>query len=143
MNTAAEPASRLLLDTHAFLWLAGGDPRAGERIRARLEDPSLELLLSVASVWEMAIKKSLGKLVLEIPLGQLLEGQLDAMGLQILDVELEHAIAVEQLAWHHRDPFDRLLVAQAIIERLPIVSADPAFDPYPVERVWSSDSAAG
>lgn len=138
MATRPEAARRLLLDTHAFLWLASGDARVSDELRAQLSDPASELLLSVVSVWEMAIKKSLGKLSLEIPLGRLLEQQLEAMGFKLLDVEAEHALAVEELAWHHRDRFDRLLVAQAIVEGLPIVSADAAFDAYPVSRVWGT-----
>ncbi len=128
--------SRLLLDTHAFLWLATGDPRVDERLRGQLADPSVELLLSVASIWEMAIKKSLGKLAVQLPLQQLLNRQCEAMVVGVLDIRTAHALAVESLPFHHRDPFDRLLVAQALTEGVAIVSRDQIFDSYSVPRLW-------
>lgn len=133
--TTAEPAG-FLLDTHAFLWLAAGDHRVPEPLRARLARPEHALWLSAASVWEMAIKKSLGKLSLELPLSQLLTAQCSAMRVGILDIGARHALAVEDLELHHRDPFDRLLVAQALVEGLDLVSRDEAFDRYPLSRVW-------
>jgi len=133
--TTAEPR-RHLLDTHTFLWLATGDARLPPDLPHRLADPEVELLLSVASIWEMAIKKSLGKLTTTIPLEELIAAQCEAMAASVLDVRREHALGVATLPFHHRDPFDRLLVAQAVAEGLAIVSRDEAFDGYPVERVW-------
>jgi PIN domain nuclease of toxin-antitoxin system len=127
---------RLLLDTHAFIWLATGDNRVRERTRDVVKDVRTELHLSVASVWELAIKSSLGKVKLQIPLVTLVDSQMDAMRASVLDVKRAHALLVEQLPFHHRDPFDRMLVAQAIHEGLAIVSGDPAFDLYPARRVW-------
>lgn len=127
---------RYLLDTHTFLWMASDPERLGPAARSRIEERSSELFLSVASVWEMAIKSSLGKLELPAALPSFLEEQLAATRTQVLDVRAEHAVRVEDLPWQHRDPFDRLLVAQARFEGLPLLSRDPTFDGYPVERVW-------
>jgi len=131
-----ETSARYLLDTHTFLWLATDSPRLGQRARSCASDPGSELFLSVASVWEMAIKKSLGKLHTSIGLRQLVDDQLEVLGIRLLEIGLEHAIGVEDLIFHHRDPFDRLLVAQAIHDRLTLLSRDEAFDAYPVARIW-------
>ena len=123
---------RLLLDTHAALWWIGGDHRLGEQARAELEDDANEVLLSAAVVWEVAIKRSLRKL--EAPgdfAGTLL--QADVRG---LPVSVEHASLVERLPWHHRDPFDRLLVAQASVEGAALVTADERLRAYGVPIVW-------
>jgi PIN domain nuclease of toxin-antitoxin system len=127
---------RYLLDTHAVLW-AGLDPaRLGPAAREVMEDPGNDLLLSVASTWEMAIKRGLGKLSLRMPLAQLVATALARPGYRLAAIELRHTLAVEGLPPHHRDPFDRLLVAQALTEGWPIVSQDTAFDAYGIERVW-------
>lgn len=127
---------RLLLDTHAFLWLATDDPRLSKRARTLAGDRKNALWLSAASVWEIAIKSSLGKLELDLPLETFFEDQMEAMSLQPLDVERRHALVVADLPFHHRDPFDRLLLAQARIEGLQILSRDAAFDAYFDGRVW-------
>lgn len=129
------PAS-YLLDTHAFLWLAGDDDRLSDRVRELALDTSNQLSLSVASIWELAIKASLGKLRLDVGLGELVESQKAALGLTLWRIEAAHALEVETLEYHHRDPFDRLLVAQARVERIVIVSRDRRLDDYGVERVW-------
>lgn len=126
---------RLLLDTHAFLWFVTGDGRLSPRARRALADEDNELLLSAASVWEMAIKARLGRLTLPGTVEEYVAEKV-AGGLAILPIELTHAAAVESLPFHHRDPFDRLIVAQALAENLPIVSADPAFRHYGVKVVW-------
>lgn len=123
---------RLLLDTHTALWFALDDPRLSGRAAALLEDRTNERLLSAAVVWEIAIKCSIGKL--QTPptfAGDLLEA-----GALPLPVSLEHAEAVAGLPLHHRDPFDRLLVAQAQIEGATIVSADPRLRAYDVPVAW-------
>ena len=127
---------RLLLDTHAFLWFAAGDERLSPRARRRIEDPAHDKFLSVASIWEAAIKTSLGKLRLSISLEAVIDEGAVRNGIALLDVRRDHAAAVEHLPFHHRDPFDRLLVCQAIIEKMEIISADADLDPYPVRRVW-------
>lgn len=125
-----------LLDTHAFLWMAEGDERLSRNARERIERESLDLFLSMASVWEMAIKISLGKLRIHSSLRSLLQAARDRAGIQCLDLRLEHLLPLETLPFHHRDPFDRRLVAQCLTENLEVVSADAAFDAYGVRRVW-------
>lgn len=125
-----------LLDTHTFLWAAADSKRLGREARARIVDRESTLFLSVASVWEMAIKSSLGKLDLPSSVETFVGAQLTAVGAQLLDIRPVHAARVENIAFHHRDPFDRLLVAQSLVEGLSILAADTAFDAYGVERVW-------
>ena len=126
---------RLLLDTHAFLWFLSGDPSLSARARAAMEEPANDLLLSVASLWEIAIKVSLGKLTLPGDYESFLAAQLAENDIQLLGIGLAHMSRVVTLPFHHRDPFDRLLIAQAIAEQVPIVSQDRAFDAYPVNRI--------
>lgn len=127
---------RVLLDTHAFLWFIMGDARLSERARVVIESTSNERLLSVASAWEMAIKSSLGKLKLTGPLGELLNAQMLANDVTLLPVSLKHVDALARLPFHHRDPFDRMMIAQAIEEHVPFVSADEVVPAYGVERIW-------
>ena len=129
-------ASRFLLDSHTFLWLASDDSQLPQRIRQLALDRQNVLLLSIASIWELAIKTSLGKLVLRTPLNELIDAQLTALGARVLPIETEHAVAVADLEFHHRDPFDRLLVAQALVEQVPLLSCDAQLDEYPIDRVW-------
>jgi PIN domain nuclease of toxin-antitoxin system len=125
----------LLLDTHAFLWFVAGDRRLSPAARRALEGARAQPLLSVASVWELAIKSSLGRLSLPEPLEAYLARKLGT-NLRLLALDLPHVVAVERLPFHHHDPFDRLLVAQAITERLPIVTRDREFRKYGVEVIW-------
>lgn len=126
---------RLLLDTHAFLWFVAGDPRLSRRARRAVERDDARLLVSAASAWEMAIKISLGRLTVPVPLEEFLAGKL-AEGFEFLPVDWHHAARVEGLAFHHRDPFDRLLVAQSLAEKLPLVTGDRIFRKYGVAVVW-------
>lgn len=126
---------RYLLDTHAFLWIAQDDPRLDANVRAIFADVSNEIFLSAASVWEMAIKASLGKLTLTAPLARLVAGGVER-GIRLLAISCDHAYLLEHLPFHHRDPFDRLLVAQASHEGMQLVSRDPRLDAYPATRVW-------
>lgn len=126
---------KLLLDTHAFLWLVAGDRRLSPTARRVLAAPKAQPLLSLASVWELAIKSSLGRLTLPEPLDTYLAKKLST-NLRLLSVDLSHVVAVERLPFHHQDPFDRLLVAQALSERLPIVMRDREIRKYGVEVVW-------
>jgi len=127
---------KLLLDTHAFLWFLMGDARLAQEARTRIEQVDSEVLLSTASLWEIAIKVSLGKLKLARPFGDLIPAQLDANGFRVLDIALGHVERVSRLPFFHRDPFDRLLAAQALTEQIPLVSKDLAFDEYGVTRIW-------
>jgi PIN domain nuclease of toxin-antitoxin system len=121
----------VLLDTHALLWfLAGNSRRIGKELRATIESgPSI---VSVASVWEIAIKVELGKL--DAP--DDLPARIEASGFELLAVSAEHAWSLRTLPSHHRDPFDRLLIAQAQVEGLAVVTADPAFGRYRVDTIW-------
>jgi PIN domain nuclease of toxin-antitoxin system len=127
---------RLLLDTHALLWFLGNAPALSAAARAVIEDPANHKLVSVATCWEMSIKAGLKRLGLVEPVAVFLARELRTNNFDLLDITLAHATAVETLPHHHRDPFDRLLIAQSRIENLPIVSVDAAFDPYGVTRLW-------
>jgi PIN domain nuclease of toxin-antitoxin system len=127
---------RVLLDTHAFLWAAAGHPSLGKRARRVYLDPGNRVHLSTASVWEMAIKASLDKLKLTVPLEDLVVEALEEQSVALLPIELDHVLRVQSLPFHHRDPFDRLLAAQALCEEIAILSSDSVFDAYGVDRVW-------
>ena len=126
----------LLLDTHAFLWFIASDPRLSSQAQSLIQAPANRRWLSMASLWEMAIKVSLGKLTLAQPFDQFIPRQLQLNQIDVLAIELSHVAAVVAMPFHHRDPFDRLMAAQCQIEGLPIVSADPVFDSYSIRRVW-------
>lgn len=123
---------KLILDTHAALWWLSDDDRIGSEAARQLTDDTNQVLLSAAVVWEVAIKRSLGKL--HAP-DDLVSTLLSA-GAQRLPVTLDHAGAVETLPWHHRDPFDRLLIAQALSEGATLISRDERFRSYGVSLVW-------
>jgi PIN domain nuclease of toxin-antitoxin system len=127
---------KLLLDTHSLLWFLDGDAALSPIAREVIEDTENELFLSVASLWELAIKISVGKLALGRPFGELIPEQLAAMGIVVVDVSLQHLTRVIELPWHHRDPFDRLIVAQALVDDLPVVGRDAALDAYGIQRIW-------
>jgi PIN domain nuclease of toxin-antitoxin system len=123
---------KLLLDTHAALWWLSDDERFSPEAARYLTDDTNQVLLSAAVVWEVAIKRSLGKLQAPEDFAPTLLGA----GAQALPVSLSHAAGVEHLPWHHRDPFDRLLVAQASIEGAALVSGDEVLRPYGVTLIW-------
>ena len=127
---------RALLDTGAFLWFISGSDRLSINARNYITDLDNELILSVASLWEIAIKSSLGKLELLRPFDQLIPEQLEINAVDILPIELKHLSSVIKLPFHHRDPFDRLIIAQSITEDLPVISSDKAFQMYPIEAIW-------
>jgi PIN domain nuclease of toxin-antitoxin system len=126
----------LLLDTHAFLWFIDDNPKLSPTARTLIANADNRIYLSVASLWELAIKISLGKLRLAQPFEILVPQQLSLNRIDRLDIAVAHAAAVATLPFHHRDPFDRLLIAQAKAEAIPIVSSDAAFDAYPITRLW-------
>jgi PIN domain nuclease of toxin-antitoxin system len=126
---------KLLLDTHVFIWWDSDPGQLSAPALAALGDPANEVWLSVASVWEMVIKAQLGKLTLRLPLADIISQQ-QANGLQILPVSLAHALAVEGLPAIHKDPFDRMLIAQATVEGAELVSADLVVRRYPVRVLW-------
>lgn len=125
----------MLLDTHALLWFQAGDRRLSRGARAAIEAEDAELLVSAACIWEMAIKASLGRLQLPSSVAAYLAEKIGA-GYRVLAISGGHAATVEALPWHHRDPFDRLLAAQAITERCPLVTRDRVFRKYGVDVIW-------
>ena len=127
---------RVLLDTHAFLWWITEDRRLSARAREVMTDGGNDLLLSAASGWEIAIKASLGRITLPVPIDRFLSEQLQRNGIGALPVEMRHALGVHALSLLHRDPFDRLLVAQAQLEKLRILTSDPQIAQYDVETLW-------
>lgn len=127
---------KILLDTHSFLWFISGSSHLSLTARQMIEEATNQPFLSIASLWEMAIKLSLGKLGLGQPFASLVPQQMLTNGIELLNINVDHVAAVVDLPFHHRDPFDRLLVAQAMVEQLPILSADSAFDAYAVKRLW-------
>ncbi len=127
---------RLILDTHIFLWYIFGDPQLSAAATALLQDPANEKFLSLASPWEVGIKVSTGKLVLSRPLEAYFEEQMRLNSVKMLPITLAHIARVSTLPFHHRDPFDRMLIAQSLTENIPIISADAAFDAYSVVRYW-------
>jgi PIN domain nuclease of toxin-antitoxin system len=126
----------LLLDTHALIWWDEKPARLGSKARAACLDSANELWLSVASVWEIQIKMMLGRLALRQPLKHLIEDQVKRNGMLILPLKFEHVLRLESLPERHKDPFDRLLVAQALEENCVLVSHDPLIAQYPVTTIW-------
>lgn len=127
---------RVLLDTHAILWWITEDRRLSAQARKVLADGGNDLLLSAASGWEIAIKASLGRITLPVPIARFLSEQLQRNGIGTLPIEMRHALRVHAIPLLHRDPFDRLLVAQAQLEKLHILTSDPQIAQYDVETLW-------
>jgi PIN domain nuclease of toxin-antitoxin system len=127
---------RVLLDTHAFLWWISDDRRLSDRAKEIIGDGSNELYFSAASGWEISIKAGLGRLEVLEDLEPFIADQLSRNAIQALPIYLRHALHTRTLPDHHRDPFDRILVSQAVLEELPLLSADPLVSSYPVEVVW-------
>jgi len=127
---------KLLLDTHAFLWWVGSSQELSRKARTAIASARNECFVSVASGWEIAIKVSLGKLRIEGALDRFVPEQIAVNGFQALAIDLKHTARVATLPFHHRDPFDRLLVAQALEEDLGVVTADPVFAKYGINQVW-------
>jgi len=123
---------RILIDTHIFLWWDTEPVQLSASARVLCADPANTLVLNTVSAWEMQIKQQIGKLSLRLPLAELIQSQQQTNGLQILPVTLPHVLALEQLPAHHKDPFDRLLIAQANAEGISLLSADPLFERYDV-----------
>jgi PIN domain nuclease of toxin-antitoxin system len=126
----------LLLDTHALLWFVWDDSNLSSAAKALIEDPANQKLVSVVSCWEIAIKVGLKKLDLGEPAATFLPRELATNGFNLLGIALSHATLVESLPLHHKDPFDRLLIAQSVIEGLTLVGADSQFDSYGITRRW-------
>lgn len=127
---------RTLLDTSSFLWFVAGSDSLSIKARDLIVDMNNDLFLSVASLWEIAIKMSIGKLKLLRSFEQIIPAQLEENFINILPIELNHLSQIIELPFHHRDPFDRLIIAQGMTEGLPVISSDASFQMYPVEVIW-------
>ena len=126
---------KLLLDTHIFIWWAHEPEKLSTTVLTALEEETNDLLVSVVSIWEMQVKSQAGKMKLRLPLKELVEGQQTTNDIKVLPVELAHVLALDVLPFHHKDPFDRLLLAQAIAEGMTVVSADRVFPCYPIQLI--------
>lgn len=127
---------RILLDTHSFLWFISGDKRISTKAQDLIADLGNQAMLSVGSLWEIAIKVSLGKLILSKPFDQLMPEQIALNDIEILQISLDDLGVVAELPFHHRDPFDRLIVSQAMTRSIPLLSSDATLDQYPIQRLW-------
>ena len=127
---------RLIIDTQVLIWWTNDVSNISPRVQNIIFDLDNELWLSLASVWEIQIKISLGKLDLPRSLPDIITTQMAENQVKILPIELSHIYALDQLPLYHRDPFDRLIIAQSLAEKMPIASIDKAFDAYSVERIW-------
>ena len=127
---------KYLLDTNALLWFLADDKKLSHRARQLIENSNYESFCSIASLWEIAIKTGLGKLDLAEPFEQMFPKQLHINRIEILDITVDSLIKLTTLPLHHRDPFDRLIIAQGLVEGLPIISVDTVFDAYGINREW-------
>jgi Uncharacterized protein conserved in bacteria len=127
---------RLLLDTHTFIWYVTDNPRLSAHVKLLIEDENNEKLVSIASIWEMAIKHSIGRLNFSLPFIEFVGQQLTVSNIGLLEINLQHIEVVASLPLHHRDPFDRLIIAQSMAEQIPILSVDAIFDACAIARLW-------
>jgi len=127
---------RLLSDTHTFIWSFSNTKKLSATVSKEFKNPANQIFLSVASVWEMQIKIKLNKMVFNDTLENIITEQQTVNNIQILPVQLSHALYLENLPLHHKDPFDRLLISQAIVENMILVSADANFIKYQVNLLW-------
>lgn len=127
---------KVLLDTHTLLWFVEDSPNLPMTTRDLIANETTQRVVSIISLWEIAIKHSLGRLALSLPLEEFIATHIPADKVTLLPVTISHILAFAKLPWHHKDPFDRILVAQASNENIPIISIDKALDAYPVQRIW-------
>ena len=128
---------RLLLDTHTFLWFINGDAKLSGYARQQIENKKNKRLLSTASLWEMAIKVSTGKLKLGLSFAELHTTHIQGNAIEILEMTPEHLDIMKALPFHHKDPFDRMIISQSIAENIPVLSQDEWFDNYKnLKRIW-------
>ncbi len=126
----------LLLDSNILIWFTLTPDRLSAKVTKLIADKNNNLFISIASIWEIQIKLQTQKLTLDLPLSTLVKDLQQNSGIQILDITLAHIYALENLPNEHRDPFDRIMIAQAMVEKMPFLSADKVFDLYPIERAW-------
>jgi PIN domain nuclease of toxin-antitoxin system len=126
----------VLLDTQAFIFALNSPETIPLKARKLFNRPDTEFYLSLASIWEMSIKISLRKLKLGNALKEVIQTSVKESGLKILEIQATHIYLIEELPFHHKDPFDRLIIAQSLIEKMPVISSDEIFDRYKTERIW-------
>ena len=127
---------KYLLDTHTLLWFITNDKKLSDRARQLIESSNNESFLSIVSLWEIAIKTALGKLDLAEPFEQMFPKQLQLNCIEVLDIAVDNLTKLTTLPFYHGDPFDRLIIAQGLVEGIPIISVDTIFDAYGVDREW-------
>lgn len=127
---------KLLIDTHAFLWFIEGNPNLSNTARSLIEDESNQRFLSIASLWEMSIKVSMSKLILQMSFADLVEQQVCKNAIELLEIRAEHLDQLAKMPFHHKDPFDRLIVAQSIVESMAVLSKDSTFGSYSITLLW-------
>ena len=126
---------RLLLDTHIFLWFVNDNSQLNNRWADLIEDENNIIYLSIASLWEMSIKYNLGKLTLKPNYDEFIKSEVVARNINLLNIELAHLKTNASLPFHHRDPFDRLIISQSIVEKIPVITADSVFNQYSVDLI--------
>jgi PIN domain nuclease of toxin-antitoxin system len=131
---------KILLDTHCWLWWFSQPERLSSEAIAQITDETNELWLSVASIWEIGIKVSIGKLPLPEPIDSYISSRIEEMGARECEITAHHALQAAKLPLYHRDPFDRMLIAQAKIENMTIITADAIFKQYEVSIIWADNS---
>lgn len=127
---------RLMLDTHTFLWFIEGSLNLSDTAKNLVEDQRNQRFLSIASLWEMSIKVSIGKLQLGMTFAELVKQQVYGNAIELLEIRPEHLDKLAQLPFYHKDPFDRLIISQSLVESIPIVTKDSVFESYPVQILW-------
>lgn len=127
---------KYLIDTHTLLWIVDNNSQLSKTAQEIYLDEGNEILLSIAGIWEMAIKTGLKKLIIPGCLSDFVKEHVIANNIKILNISLSHIYRLETLQYHHRDPFDRLIISQAIEENIPIISSDNRFDQYEINRIW-------
>jgi PIN domain nuclease of toxin-antitoxin system len=127
---------RYLLDTHSLLWIVDDHPDLGSHAKNIYLNEEMEIFVSIASIWEIAIKTSLNKLEIPGTLAEFVKEHIRGNKIDIMSIELKHLYHLETLPYYHRDPFDRILISQALAENIPVLTRDLAFDKYPVQRIW-------
>ena len=125
---------KVLIDTHVLLWGLQNEAKLSRRVRTLL--PAADVWISVASIWEIIAKVQIGRLALPTPVGDYLTAKLIENGVSVLALTFDHVKRLEELPLHHRDPFDRILIAQSLDESMPLVSADPQLEQYSIELIW-------
>jgi PIN domain nuclease of toxin-antitoxin system len=125
---------KVLIDTHVFLWGIQAEEKLSKKVQTLL--PASDVWISVASLWEIITKVKIGKLELPTPVGNYLTAKLTSNGVSVLSLTYQHVLRLEALALHHRDPFDRILIAQSLEENIPLITSDVEFEKYPIRLIW-------